>query len=114
MAVNHRHLHERELGRCMHCGNSLAGWHGCSAHHRLLRSQGGQDDPSNVIMLCGSGTTGCHGWVHHNRNAAREQGYIVYPTTDGRPTDTRTVPVWSHAWQSDILLDDIYGLRLAA
>ena len=33
--------------------------------------------PSNLILLCGSGTSGCHGWVEHYRDDARAAGYIV-------------------------------------
>lgn len=33
--------------------------------------------PSNLMALCGSGTTGCHGWIEHNREEARENGWLV-------------------------------------
>lgn len=44
--------------------------------------------PANVIELCGSGTTGCHGWVHQHVAEAERLGLIV-PL--GR--DPRKVPV---------------------
>lgn len=34
--------------------------------------------PANLIVLCGSGTTGCHGWVESHRHQARESGYLIY------------------------------------
>lgn len=34
-----------------------------SLHHLLPRSQGGDDVAVNLIPLCGSGTTGCHGAI---------------------------------------------------
>jgi hypothetical protein len=106
---------ERDMGRCVRCGIGLAGLViSYSCHHRLLRSQGGYDEPANRIMLCGTGTTGCHGWAHHNRDAARPGGYILLPTTDGRTTDPATVPVWSFLWQHKIVLDNQGGLTLAA
>jgi hypothetical protein len=43
---------------------------------------------ANFLVLCGSGTTGCHGWVEHNRAVAREFGYLV-----PRGIDPTTVPV---------------------
>lgn len=32
---------------------------------------------ANLIALCGSGTTGCHGWVESHRAEARELGYLI-------------------------------------
>src|SRR5882724_10345243 len=32
-------------------------------HHLIPRSLGGSDVPDNLVPLCGSGTTGCHGAV---------------------------------------------------
>lgn len=45
--------------------------------HRQNRSQGGRTVPSNLQLLCGSGTTGCHGWVTTHPKAALEQGWLV-------------------------------------
>ena len=33
--------------------------------------------PANLIVLCGTGTSGCHGWVESNREKARELGYLI-------------------------------------
>jgi hypothetical protein len=57
---------------CVRCGRRAASW-----HHRLARGRGGPDDAYNCIPLCGSGTTGCHGWVEHNRAAAREAFLLI-------------------------------------
>lgn len=46
--------------------------------------------PSNLLLLCGSGTTGCHGWVESYRNDAREFGFLVR-----RGVDPQTVPIIS-------------------
>jgi len=32
---------------------------------------------ANLIVLCGTGTSGCHGWVESNRAKARELGYLI-------------------------------------
>jgi hypothetical protein len=34
--------------------------------------------PGNLILLCGSGVDGCHGWVESNRDIARDHGYLLY------------------------------------
>lgn len=76
---------ERERGRCFRCRRPLRfeergmGW---SAHHRRPRGQGGTSDPrvgaiSNCLILCGSGTTGCHGWVEKYREIARDHGLLI-------------------------------------
>lgn len=82
---------ERERGRCFRCQRSLRfedrgmGW---SAHHRLPRQMGGvgrKDSDAarlisavtNCLILCGSGTTGCHGWIESRRAIAEDYGYIV-------------------------------------
>lgn len=46
---------------CAACG-SPAG----SVHHIIPRSQGGDDVMANLVLVCGSGTTGCHGALHGN------------------------------------------------
>lgn len=51
--------------------------------------------PANIVELCGSGTTGCHGWVHQHVKEAERLGLIV---PFGR--DPRTTPVrdWQGIW----------------
>jgi hypothetical protein len=50
-------------------------------HHRLRR-EFGDERPENYIHLCGSGTTGCHGWIEHNRTESYEKGWLVKSTGD--------------------------------
>jgi hypothetical protein len=33
--------------------------------------------PSNLLRLCGSGTTGDHGWIERHRAEAYERGLLV-------------------------------------
>lgn len=81
-AATKRRVWGRARGRCERCGCEV-GWLAYSFHHRRLRGQGGDRRPDthsvqNLLLLCGSGTTGCHGWVHHDTTGlCREQGYIV-------------------------------------
>lgn len=74
-------VHLRDAGRCVRC---LAV--GANTHHREPRGMGGRRDPAELdrinnveylLWLCGSGTTGCHGWVESNRRLARAQGYLL-------------------------------------
>lgn len=88
----------------MRCGRPLGP--GANVHHRKLRSQGGANDPENMITVCGSGTTGCHGWIHAHPKLSREAGWIV--PSWGDPAD---VPVRS--WQGLLVLTRA-GVALAA
>lgn len=76
---------DRDKERCFRCYRGLK-WEergmGWSAHHRKPRGMGGTSDPkiaraSNCLILCGSGTTGCHGWVESHRANALELGLLV-------------------------------------
>lgn len=55
--------------------------------------------PANLLTLCGSGTTGCHGWVTANPSAARMDGLSV-----SQHTDPATVPVLT--WLGPRALDN--------
>ena len=74
----------RDRDRCRRCGKPT--W---QIHHRKPRGMGGTRDPlinspANLVLLCGSGTTGCHGWVESHRTEAREQGWLVSQHADPR------------------------------
>lgn len=53
---------------CVRCGQTAV-----HTHHRKLRSQGGGDEPANLIRLC----LGCHTWAHSNPADAYASGYLV-------------------------------------
>lgn len=79
MAVLHRDGY-----RCIRDGVPIVGERGWdwSIHHRRPRGAGGTsrtdaNEPQNLVAVCGSGTTGCHGFIESNRNEAREHGWIV-------------------------------------
>lgn len=80
---------ERDEAACVRCGVNLMSREG-SFHHRRLGKRS-DNRPSNLILLCGSGTTYCHGWVHHNRAAAFDAGWIV--SRHGPETNTLEIPV---------------------
>lgn len=95
---------DRDLYRCVKCGRPIVGG---SRHHRQLRSQGGKHTVENLILLCGSGTTGCHGWVHHHPADARDMGWIVSGYAE--PDET---PVYT--WRGWLLLLSDGGIKMLA
>ncbi len=63
-----------------------------NAHHRRALSQGGHDRLSNLLLLCGSGITGCHGFITVDADGIRigkRMGWIVRHVSE--PAD---IPVW--------------------
>jgi hypothetical protein len=69
---------------------------------------GGSRNPAingaaNLLLLCGSGVDGCHGWVESNREIAKVLGLLIPGTSPDNPED---VPVlqWGITWVR--LLDD--------
>ena len=104
-------LHERAHGCCERCGAYGAN----NAHHRRNRSQGRSDALSNLGLLCGSGTTGCHGWVTEHPELAAVEGWTI-PRGDRRqPAD---VPVLRFSREVGVhvvvLLDDAGGIEAEA
>jgi hypothetical protein len=111
---------ERDGFQCVRCGNVVSGEPGVdfSIQHRIPRGMGGSRDPrlnlpSNLILMCGSGTTGCHGAVESKRLDAREHGFALWRSQD--PTEVPvTVAIWpasgtTPAVTVTYLLDDLGG-----
>ena len=82
---------DREFGRCAVCYNRINTEEGrgesWSIHHRCPRASGGTsrvwvNEAANLLLVCGSGTTGCHGWIESNRDQARRQGLLI--SSNGR------------------------------
>lgn len=72
---------ERDGYQCVSCGVNVMGKL-YSIHHRIPRGMGGTrrpevNLPANLLLLCGTGTTGCHGWVESHRMQARDWGYLI-------------------------------------
>jgi hypothetical protein len=64
---------------------------GTNRHHRKDRSLGGTSTEANVRLLCGSGTSGCHGWITEHPEAASQYGWVLRSWED-----PETVP-WMRA-----------------
>lgn len=73
-------VHARAGYGCEICGTTNAArW---SLHHRRPRGMGGSkradtNMPSNILLLCGSGTEGCHGYVESHRAESLNLGRLL-------------------------------------
>lgn len=94
---------KRDRGLCVRCGEPTRPGN-YSLQHRVARGMGGSRHAARscaLILLCGSATTGCHGWVEANPATARQLGYRV-PTG----TDPATWPVRRSDGRTWLLTDD--------
>jgi len=96
-----RLVRERDDWRCARC----AGWGPLSTQHRVARGMGGTrwlgiNLPSNLLTLCGSGTTGCHGWVESHPEWAQAHGWSV--SVHGRD-QVHLIHVWT--WRGWVRLN---------
>lgn len=67
---------DRDGANCLRCGMDLWGQQ-ASKHHRKKRRFPDADRVENIVILCGTGTTGCHGWCHSHDREARATGWVV-------------------------------------
>lgn len=107
----------RDQSRCVACSMHVdvgSGWY--SLQHRRARGMGGSkaDDtnrPTNLAVMCGTGTTGCHGRAEHDVVWARSMGYHVDSWDD-----PAAVPIWVETLGCKVLLTDdaCYDFALAS
>lgn len=104
---------QRDGGKCGRCGLHVVhmrrgvDW---SIHHRRPKGRGGTslawvNSAANGIVLCGSGTTRCHGDVESHREQAMQDGFLI--SANGR-LKADEVPV-KHARLGLVLLNDEGG-----
>lgn len=87
-AAVRRQVIERDGNRCQWCGRHVqtdAGWY--SLQHRRARGMGGSrrastDAPANLVLVCGTGTTECHGYIEAHPGEAAARGFRVSSSTD--------------------------------
>lgn len=85
-----------------------------SIHHRKTRGMGGTrrvdvNELHHLLVVCGDGTRGCHGWIGREPALARERGLIVW-----QAEDARTIPLVLAPSGREVLLDWWYitvGIR---
>lgn len=106
----------REDGKCFRCGKQVAiyepeTYHNLpvvkrvaefSIHHRKPRGMGGSNSLDinifpNLIVLCGTGTTGCHGWVETHREQAYKDGLLIHSGI-GNPIMTPAFSEYRGCW----------------
>ena len=97
---------ERDGHSCVRCAVAIRGIRGldCSIQHRKPRGQGGTNAVSNLLAVCGSGTTGCHGHMESYRTEAYDLGWLVH-----RDVDPLTKAVLVEAQSRWTYLDDLGG-----
>lgn len=88
--------------RCVRCGI-----YGVTMDHRQNR-QSGNTRPSNLQGLCGTGTTGCHGWKTNNPADALADGYAVSRWQDPAEWPARRKVGMHLIW---VLYDDLGNYR---
>lgn len=91
-------------GRCAGCGRTSP----LTCQHRRARGMGGTSrlaigHPANGVALCGSGTTGCHGWTEHHPTLAGLLGWRLGPDED-----PLAAPFWlgQYGWRRYTVADD--------
>lgn len=96
---------QRDQFSCVVCGGALHGDRGTdwSIHHRLRRSQGGDNRLSNLVSVCGHGTAGDHGAIHAAPEVARRAGWML------RRGDDPTLMVMAHAAHGHVYLTNDGG-----
>lgn len=99
-------LDTRSQFLCEVCWRALS----TNTHHRRPRGMGGSKDPVtdsvvNLLRLCGSGTTGCHGWIEAHREQSYDLGLLVRRTV----SDIAAVPVKLHHGWCLLTQDGLYG-----
>ncbi|WP_137160248.1 hypothetical protein [Blastococcus sp. CCUG 61487] len=58
---------------------------------------------SLLVLVCGSGTTGCHGEIESRRSHARTLGWLI---SKFEPADPQTIPLHLDDGRRVWLLDD--------
>ena len=76
-----RQVADRDRGCCLRCGAR-----GTNVQHRIGRGMGGTsraevNDLAALVTLCGSGTTGCHGYITAHPEEAYATGWAIRRST---------------------------------
>ena len=92
---------ERAQYSCEACGSLVGDRRGedWSVQHRLPRRMGGTrwrgvNLPSNLMILCGSAVTGCHGFAESKRAAALAAGWLLSSNPDPTTTPALVCKRW--------------------
>ena len=83
-----RQVIARDLSKCQYCGRHVrteSGWY--SLQHRRARGMGGTrseiaNQPANLVLVCGTGTTECHGLIEAQPIQATARGFRISSSAD--------------------------------
>lgn len=85
---------DRSAGFCEVCGHRA----GSNIHHRAPRGMGGTKrnihTPEWLLHVCGSGTTGCHGYIESHRDEAYTNGWLLRASAD----PSTPALLYRHTW----------------
>lgn len=91
----------RDGESCLRCGVHIS-VRGYSLHHRkgrhVLPGLPEAHCAENLVTLCGSGTTGCHGWVHAHPEESYEQGWMIRRGGAEDPADVPVLDLLGYRW----------------
>ena len=87
-------VNKRSGGVCERCGIKPA----TNIHHRRARGMGGtrRDIHSAewLLHLCGTGTTGCHGYIEAHPEISYSKGWTLRQNRRARDTPVQTSAGW--------------------
>lgn len=100
-------VYERDGMCCVRCGISVLSAPR-SVHHRQPRGAGGTASPaahrlSLLVLVCGTGVTGCHGDIESHRTAALAGGWLI---SKFEAADPQTIPLHLPDGDQLLLADD--------
>lgn len=72
-ADSKREVLQRSNGACEARVPNVCDGPAAHAHHKKRRSQGGSDDPGNLIGVCFA----CHEWIHRNTAKSIAAGWLI-------------------------------------
>ncbi|AYN57680.1 HNH endonuclease [Arthrobacter phage Kepler] len=83
-----RQVIDRDLSTCQYCGRHVRtenGWY--SLQHRRARGMGGSkaaatNQPANLVLVCGTATTECHGLIESQPHQAAGRGFRISSSAD--------------------------------
>lgn len=113
-------LCEGRTPACIAPGGSIVGMprERVSIQHRRAQGMGGTDlaethNLANLLVLCGTGTSGCHGWVEcQERDEAERRGlWVRHEYRDGEPVPVEEYPLVLSSGRR-VLLDPVVPMYL--
>ncbi len=92
---------ERDGYSCLRCGVTIQN-RAYSLHHRKgRRALPGMPDPhamANLVTLCGTGTTQCHGRTHAHPEEAYRAGWMIRRGGGDDPAEVPVLDLLGHRW----------------